>query len=73
MLEAGKILTPETNNPNQIKSITNIQELALTSPEFQNAICSLIVKLKNNDLRDFMFEKMILEPRQNIKSDLAYL
>ncbi|MGB3514402.1 MAG: hypothetical protein WBA93_35360 [Microcoleaceae cyanobacterium] len=66
-------MTPETNNPNQIKSITNIQELALTSPEFQNAICSLIVKLKNNDLRDFMFEKMILEPRQNIKSDLAYL
>ena len=43
------------------------------SPEFKDAVYSLIVKLKNHNLREFMIDTMLLDQNQNIKSNFTSL
>lgn len=72
-LKAGKILRLQTNNPDEIKSITNSQNKLNLTPEFQDVASGLVMKLKNSQLRDFLINKIIGDRKQNIKSDVTNL
>ena len=72
-LEPEKILVLETNNPHQIKIITNSQKQPNLSLEFQDVASGLIMKLKNSQLRDFLVEKILGDRKQNIKSYVTNL
>ncbi|NEP78296.1 MAG: N-6 DNA methylase [Okeania sp. SIO3B3] len=63
----------ETNNPDDIKSITNSQNKLNLTPEFQDVAYGLIVNLKNYHLRDFLIEKILGDRKENIKSDVTNL
>ncbi|MDJ0516004.1 MAG: N-6 DNA methylase [Trichodesmium sp. MO_231.B1] len=62
-----------SNYPHQTKIITNIQDKSYLTPEFQDVVFGLIMKLKNSQLRDFLVEKIIGDSQENIKSDLINL
>ncbi|MGD1698763.1 Eco57I restriction-modification methylase domain-containing protein [Dapis sp. BLCC M229] len=62
-----------SNYPYQTKIITNSQDKPYLTPEFKDVVSSLILKLKNSQLRDFMIEKIIGDSKQNIKSDVTNL
>ncbi|OZH52119.1 hypothetical protein AFK68_26450 [Hydrocoleum sp. CS-953] len=62
-----------SNYPYHTKIITNSQDKSYLTPEFQYVVSSLILKLKNSQLRDFLFEKILGDNKQNIKSDITNL
>ncbi|MGK7920840.1 MAG: N-6 DNA methylase [Trichodesmium sp.] len=63
----------EANNFQQIKIITNNQELPNLSLEFQDVAYGLIIKLKNNNIKEFLLDKFFLDRTRNLKSDVINL
>ncbi|MEB3343314.1 Eco57I restriction-modification methylase domain-containing protein [Okeania sp.] len=57
----------------ETKIITNNQNKPYITSEFQDVFYSLVVKLKNSQLKDFLIENILDNSTQNIKLDVTNL